>query len=78
MPRSYCLHPLFVLPLLVIATVPAAAAFECPAAGTKPSLATDEISTNDPSVSRSVMTAIDRLREQGLKSGEIIDHLVIA
>ncbi|MCW6511772.1 hypothetical protein [Lichenifustis flavocetrariae] len=59
---------------------PSSAAFQCPA--TNPSsesgssVAADAVLQNDPSVSSSVMTAIDRLRAKGLKSGEIVDQLV--
>jgi hypothetical protein len=76
------LSPLVALPALLTLTASASAAFQCPAtnppAASQSSLAANVIPSNDSSVSGPVMTAIDRLREQGQKSGEIVDELVTA
>jgi len=66
----------------VLATVPALAAFRCPAADTsaaadKPTLSSDDMAEHDGTVSATLKSAIHRMQAEGMKSGEIVDRLVV-
>jgi len=61
----------------------AAASFECPAkdvpqASGQPDLSPDEMPGLQPKITQRVKTAILKLRKEGIKSGDIIDKLVVA
>ena len=74
--------------ILVVATalltpMRAWAAFTCPASdvsttGTQPDLSAVATPGDGPSVTKPVMSAVDDMREQGIKSGMIVDRLVAA
>ncbi len=66
----------------VLAPVPALAAFRCPAAnptvaGDKPTLSSDDMAGHDGTVSATLKSAIHRMQAEGMKSGEIVDRLVV-
>ena len=66
----------------LLAPVPALAAFRCPAAdptaaGDKPTLSSDDMAGTDGTVSATLRSAIRRMQAEGVKSGEIVDRLVV-
>ncbi len=66
----------------LLAPVPALAAFQCPAAdptavGDKPTLSSDDMAGHDGTVSATLKSTIHRMQAEGMKSGEIVDRLVV-
>ncbi len=66
----------------VLAPVPALAVFRCPAAnptvaGDKPTLSSDDMAEHDGTVSATLKSTIHRMQAGGMKSGEIVDRLVV-
>ena len=72
-----------VIALVLAAPLPALAAFSCPAvdpAGSadRPDLSAMPLTDADPTVSKSVLGAIDAMRLKGDRSGAIVDRIVAA
>jgi len=71
------------LALGLLAPVPALAAFQCPAtdatnAADKPNLSREDMAETGGAVSDTLKAAMRHMRTEGLTSGEIVDHLVVA
>jgi predicted HicB family RNase H-like nuclease len=80
--KHLALQTLAVIACLLL-PIPAIAAFRCPAAdthlmGEKPTISDDEFAESNGDVSDKLAATIHRMRSEGVKSGEIVDKLVVA
>ena len=74
---------ILVVAAAVLAPLPALAAFRCPAAdasapGDKPTLADDDMAGSNGVVSDKMKAIVHRMLSDGVKSGAVVDRLVVA